>query len=101
MCGLPPEFCEFNSKKVFNKCKPWLIKNLPDLYPYLKGTLHSFAFGLYSSPARPLTTRAPRLVVSRGGGEKEKEGQATQRCVVVARARACVCVRCRRNVFFS
>jgi len=36
MCGLPPEFCEFNSKKVFNKCKPWLIKNLPDLYPYLK-----------------------------------------------------------------
>jgi hypothetical protein len=55
---LPPEFCEFNSKKVFNKCKPWLIKNLPDLYPYLKGTWHCFALGVSFLPFGPLTTRA-------------------------------------------
>jgi len=34
VCGLPPEYCEFGPS--FEKCKPWLIENVPDLYPNLK-----------------------------------------------------------------
>ncbi|KAK8523232.1 hypothetical protein V6N13_113182 [Hibiscus sabdariffa] len=33
VCSLPPEYCEFGSE--FEKCKPWLIQNAPDLYPDL------------------------------------------------------------------
>ncbi|KAF7806729.1 translation machinery-associated protein 22 [Senna tora] len=33
VCSLPPEYCEFGSD--FEKCKPWLIQNAPDLYPDL------------------------------------------------------------------
>ncbi len=32
-CGLPPEYCEFNED--FELCKPWIQKNMPDLYPDL------------------------------------------------------------------
>lgn len=36
VCSLPAEYCEFGSD--FEKCKPWLIQNAPDLYPdLLKG----------------------------------------------------------------
>ncbi|KAK6126797.1 hypothetical protein DH2020_039462 [Rehmannia glutinosa] len=31
VCGLPAEYCEFGPD--FEKCKPWLIQNAPDLYP--------------------------------------------------------------------
>ncbi|CBI27905.3 hypothetical protein VitviT2T_016362 [Vitis vinifera] len=33
VCSLPAEYCEFGSD--FEKCKPWLIQNAPDLYPDL------------------------------------------------------------------
>ncbi|KAK9142376.1 hypothetical protein Syun_011776 [Stephania yunnanensis] len=33
VCSLPAEFCEFGPD--FEKCKPWLIQNAPDLYPDL------------------------------------------------------------------
>ncbi|XP_059633111.1 translation machinery-associated protein 22-like [Cornus florida] len=33
VCGLPAEYCEFGPD--FEKCKPWLIQNVPDLYPDL------------------------------------------------------------------
>ncbi|KAI5674369.1 hypothetical protein M9H77_14733 [Catharanthus roseus] len=33
VCGLPAEYCEFGPD--FEKCKPWLIQNAPDLYPDL------------------------------------------------------------------
>ncbi|KAL6507200.1 hypothetical protein OROHE_022099 [Orobanche hederae] len=33
VCGLPPEYCEFGSE--FEKCKPWLVQNAPDIYPDL------------------------------------------------------------------
>lgn len=49
VCSLPPEFCEFNPKKVFNKCKPWLMKNYPDLYPFLKGCLPPFVHEMSSN----------------------------------------------------
>ncbi|KAK1418612.1 hypothetical protein QVD17_27757 [Tagetes erecta] len=33
VCGLPAEYCEFGPD--FEKCKPWLIHNAPQLYPDL------------------------------------------------------------------
>ncbi|XP_042516244.1 translation machinery-associated protein 22-like [Macadamia integrifolia] len=33
VCSLPAEYCEFGPD--FEKCKPWLIENAPDLYPDL------------------------------------------------------------------
>ena len=32
-CSLPPEYCQYTSK--FEKCKPWLRDNYPELYPQL------------------------------------------------------------------
>ncbi|KAF8388810.1 hypothetical protein HHK36_025490 [Tetracentron sinense] len=33
VCSLPAEYCEFGPD--FEKCKPWLIENAPELYPDL------------------------------------------------------------------
>ncbi|XP_024386007.1 translation machinery-associated protein 22 isoform X2 [Physcomitrium patens] len=33
VCSMPAEYCEFSPE--FEKCKSWLIKNAPDLYPQL------------------------------------------------------------------
>lgn len=33
VCSLPAEYCEFGPD--FEKCKPWLVKNAPELYPAL------------------------------------------------------------------
>ncbi|KAF9614195.1 hypothetical protein IFM89_015703 [Coptis chinensis] len=33
VCTLPAEYCEFGPD--FEKCKPWLIQNAPDVYPDL------------------------------------------------------------------
>ncbi|KAJ0772326.1 hypothetical protein HanOQP8_Chr03g0086071 [Helianthus annuus] len=33
ICSLPAEYCEFGAD--FEKCKPWLIRNAPQLYPDL------------------------------------------------------------------
>ncbi|XVF89086.1 hypothetical protein PTKIN_Ptkin19aG0102400 [Pterospermum kingtungense] len=33
ICSLPAEYCEFGPD--FEKCKPWLINNAPDVYPHL------------------------------------------------------------------
>ncbi|OVA08429.1 Translation initiation factor SUI1 [Macleaya cordata] len=33
VCSLPAEYCEFGPD--FEKCKPWLLENAPDLYPDL------------------------------------------------------------------
>ncbi|PWA55985.1 translation initiation factor SUI1 family protein [Artemisia annua] len=37
VCGLPAEYCEFGPD--FEKCKPWLIQNAPNLYPQLVNDL--------------------------------------------------------------
>ncbi|XP_059657036.1 translation machinery-associated protein 22-like [Cornus florida] len=38
VCSLPAEYCEFGPD--FEKCKPWLINNAPELYPdLLKGAI--------------------------------------------------------------
>ncbi|KAL0736072.1 hypothetical protein Bca4012_012282 [Brassica carinata] len=33
VCSLPAEYCEFGPD--FERCKPWLVENAPDLYPDL------------------------------------------------------------------
>ncbi|KAF8401004.1 hypothetical protein HHK36_014307 [Tetracentron sinense] len=41
VCSLPAEYCEFGPD--FEKCKPWLIENAPELYPdLLKGFFFFF-----------------------------------------------------------
>ena len=32
MCGLPPEYCEFDKKNDLTECKSWLEKAHPDLH---------------------------------------------------------------------
>lgn len=44
---MPPEYCEFGPD--FEKCKPWLIQNVPDLYPdLLNGIYHAEFPNLFS-----------------------------------------------------
>lgn len=44
-CSLPPDYCKFSSN--FSKCKPWLLKNYPQLYPELAdGTSRNGPSGL-------------------------------------------------------
>ena len=53
LCSLPAEYCEFGPD--FEKCKPWLIINAPELYPdLLKGT--PFIYLLFQSwkPRSPM-----------------------------------------------
>lgn len=68
MCGLPAEYCEFGPD--FEKCKPWLIQNAPDLYPDL----------LKEANDRQLEKAAEQLqtvgISSSGGGGGAREGQA-------------------------
>lgn len=52
VCSLPAEYCEFGPD--FEKCKPWLIRNAPNLYPDLiKGLAKTltliplFFFGIF------------------------------------------------------
>ena len=47
VCGLPAEYCEFGPD--FEKCKPWLIRNAPDVYPDLiKGLKNTHLFFIAS-----------------------------------------------------
>mmetsp|Transcript_9088 Transcript_9088/g.13268 ORF Transcript_9088/g.13268 Transcript_9088/m.13268 type:complete len:200 (-) Transcript_9088:1131-1730(-) len=36
VCGMPPELCEYNTPQDFERCKPWLAVNVPEMYPDLK-----------------------------------------------------------------
>ncbi len=33
-CSFPAEYCEFS--REFPACRPWLLENYPDMYPFLK-----------------------------------------------------------------
>jgi len=35
ICGLPPEYCEFGTETEFDKCKVWIGKHCPEVYPDL------------------------------------------------------------------
>eukprot|EP01130_Rhizamoeba_saxonica_P012841 TRINITY_DN5456_c0_g2_i1.p2 TRINITY_DN5456_c0_g2~~TRINITY_DN5456_c0_g2_i1.p2 ORF type:complete len:178 (+),score=49.64 TRINITY_DN5456_c0_g2_i1:57-536(+) len=34
VCSLPPDFCKYGPKGL-KRCKPWLMKHVPDMYPNL------------------------------------------------------------------
>nr|GEV23181.1 translation machinery-associated protein 22-like [Tanacetum cinerariifolium] len=59
VCGLPAEYCEFGPD--FEKCKPWLIQNTPNLYP-----------NLVNGSSAPKQEPAKRLP---GGKTKKKDKQ--------------------------
>ncbi|XP_020224783.1 translation machinery-associated protein 22 [Cajanus cajan] len=100
VCSLPPEYCEFGSD--FDKCKPWLIQNVPDLYPNLikeandkeadrvadklQGT------GISSGAGDGAASSAPKEEVKRlpGGKIKKKEKQEVIIEKVVRNKRKCI-----------
>ncbi|KAL2327187.1 hypothetical protein Fmac_020614 [Flemingia macrophylla] len=100
VCSLPPEYCEFGSD--FDKCKPWLIQNVPDLYPNLikeandkeadrvadklQGTVIS------SGAGDGAASSAPKEEVKRlpGGKIKKKEKQEVVIEKVIRNKRKCI-----------
>ncbi|MED6186131.1 hypothetical protein PIB30_063889 [Stylosanthes scabra] len=101
VCSMPPEYCEFGPD--FDKCKPWLIQNFPDLYPdllkeanekdadkvadKLQGT------GISSGSSDGAATSAPKQEeVKRlpGGKIKKKEKQEVVIEKVIRNKRKCI-----------
>ncbi|XP_042065811.1 translation machinery-associated protein 22-like isoform X2 [Salvia splendens] len=77
VCGLPAEFCEFGPD--FEKCKPWLIQNAPQLYPDLvkdAGAKDGLSDQLQSTSISDGSSK-PKEEVKRlpGGKIKKKEKQ--------------------------
>ena len=85
VCSLPAEYCEFGPD--FEKCKPWLIQNAPDLYPDLvkeantkeidKVANQLQSTGISSGGGDGAASSAPKEEVKRlpGGKIKKKEKQ--------------------------
>ncbi|XP_062090495.1 translation machinery-associated protein 22 [Humulus lupulus] len=60
VCSLPAEYCEFGPD--FEKCKPWLIQNAPDLYPDLIKESNS-------NETDKITEKLQSTGISSGGGD--------------------------------
>ncbi|KAL1325923.1 hypothetical protein HN51_035967 [Arachis hypogaea] len=101
VCSMPPEYCEFGPD--FEKCKPWLIQNFPDLYPdLLKETNERDAdkvadklqgTGISSGSSDGAATSAPKQEeVKRlpGGKIKKKEKQEVVIEKVIRNKRKCI-----------
>ncbi|KAM1479170.1 hypothetical protein ACFX2I_026500 [Malus domestica] len=85
VCSLPAEYCEFGPD--FEKCKPWLIQNAPNLYPDLvkeanaketdKVANQLQSTGISSGGGDGAASSAPKEEVKRlpGGKIKKKEKQ--------------------------
>ncbi|CAM8935633.1 unnamed protein product [Rhodiola kirilowii] len=85
VCSLPAEYCEFGPD--FEKCKPWLIQNAPQLYPdlvkglegkegdQLANQLQSTTISADGSGATPSGTAVKQEEVKRlpGGKIKKKD----------------------------
>lgn len=97
VCGLPAEYCEFGSD--FDKCKPWLIKNAPDLYPDLlkeagakdadgvADKLQSTSISSDASASKPKDEEVKRLP---GGKVKKKEKQEVIIEKMIRNKRKCI-----------
>ncbi|KAL4296370.1 hypothetical protein GQ457_12G021190 [Hibiscus cannabinus] len=109
ICSLPAEYCEFGPD--FEKCKPWLINNAPELYPHLlkeanekeaeKVSEQLQSIGVSSSAdgaassARPVNTSSSKQEdVKRlpGGKIKKKEKQEVVIEKVVRNRRKCITI---------
>ncbi|XP_023516091.1 translation machinery-associated protein 22-like [Cucurbita pepo subsp. pepo] len=101
VCSLPAEYCEFGPD--FEKCKPWLIQNAPDLYPdllkeanakeagevsnKLQSTSISSAAGDGATSSAPKQEEVKRLP---GGKIKKKERQEVIIEKVTRNKRKCI-----------
>ncbi|KAG6590002.1 hypothetical protein SDJN03_15425, partial [Cucurbita argyrosperma subsp. sororia] len=101
VCSLPAEYCEFGPD--FEKCKPWLIQNAPDLYPdllkeanakeagevsnQLQSTSISSAAGDGATSSAPKQEEVKRLP---GGKIKKKERQEVIIEKVTRNKRKCI-----------
>ncbi|XP_021907723.1 translation machinery-associated protein 22 [Carica papaya] len=106
-CSLPAEYCEFGPD--FEKCKPWLLKNAPDLYPDLlkeaneKATekvsdqlqsigISSGADGAASSAQSGESSKPEEVKRLPGGKIKKKEKQEVVIEKVVRNKRKCITI---------
>ncbi|KAK4265656.1 hypothetical protein QN277_026680 [Acacia crassicarpa] len=101
VCSLPAEYCEFGPD--FEKCKPWLIQNAPQLYPDLLKEASNKAAdkvaeqlqntGISSGSSDGAATSAPKQEeVKRlpGGKIKKKEKQEVIIEKVIRNKRKCI-----------
>lgn len=68
ICSLPAEYCEFGPD--FAKCKPWLIKNAPELYPDLLKEANE-------KEAEKVSGQLQSVGLSSGGADGATPGQAS------------------------
>ncbi|KAF5726159.1 hypothetical protein HS088_TW23G00900 [Tripterygium wilfordii] len=61
VCSLPAEYCEFGPD--FEKCKPWLIKNAPEIYPNLLQEANE-------KEAEKVSERLQSVGISAGGADE-------------------------------
>ncbi|XP_077211277.1 translation machinery-associated protein 22-like isoform X2 [Tasmannia lanceolata] len=104
ICSFPPEYCEFGPD--FEKCKPWLIQNTPDLYPNLAkeandkeaakaaDQLQSLAVSCSdgATPSGTPTSKQEEVKRLPGGKIKKKEKQEVVIEKVVRNKRKCVTI---------
>ncbi|EFJ35219.1 hypothetical protein SELMODRAFT_141796 [Selaginella moellendorffii] len=91
VCSLPPEYCEFGPD--FEKCKPWLLENVPDLYPELaRERAEQQLQGLTVSNEKGDSSKTQEEDVKRlpGGKIKKKEKPAVVVERVTRNKRKCV-----------
>ncbi|KAJ0031021.1 hypothetical protein Pint_12968 [Pistacia integerrima] len=97
VCSLPAEYCEFGPD--FEKCKPWLIKNAPQIYPHLltetnekeadKVSSQLQSVGLSSGETSSSKEEVKRLP---GGKIKNKDKQEVVIEKVVRNKRKCITI---------
>ncbi|KAL0014971.1 hypothetical protein SO802_002040 [Lithocarpus litseifolius] len=98
VCSMPAEYCEFGPD--FEKCKPWLIHNAPDLYPDLikqsnakeadKVTEQLQSAGISSDGATPSAPKQEEVKRLPGGKIKKKEKQEVVIEKVIRNKRKCI-----------
>ncbi|XP_015889130.1 translation machinery-associated protein 22 isoform X1 [Ziziphus jujuba] len=67
ICSLPAEYCEFGPD--FEKCKPWLIQNAPDLYPDLVKDCSFICTEANAKEADKVSEQLQSTSISSGGGD--------------------------------
>ncbi|XVE53892.1 hypothetical protein DITRI_Ditri03aG0038500 [Diplodiscus trichospermus] len=94
VCSLPAEYCEFGPE--FEKCKPWLINNAPELYPHLLKEADEKEAEKVSEQLQSVgdTSSAKQEEVKRlpGGKIKKKEKQEVVIEKVVRNRRKCITI---------
>ncbi|CAM6046292.1 unnamed protein product [Sphagnum compactum] len=93
VCSLPAEYCEFGPD--FEKCKPWLIKNAPELYPDLVKGENKWSWMcvfLHSSGTTSDVKKDEEVKRLPGGKVKKKEKPEVVVEKIVRNKRKCVTI---------